>query len=130
MTTTVLIRKTAVKAVSVAVFIGFSAGVCASEQQTSSNVSCAVVGLRMIQATDPQQSSAGMMLAVYYLGRLDERLSEADSERMIRSEAKKMTSAEFRSAATRCGKALSAKGLQIQRAGAYLSDGAQDGSKK
>lgn len=116
--------------VGVAILVSSGEGARASDEQSLSDVRCVVVGLRMIQANDEQQSAAGMMLAAYYLGRLDGRSRDGDSERLIKSEAQKMTLAEFRFNATRCGKALEVKGKQIQRAGTYLSSQSQDDSSR
>jgi len=75
----------------------------------------------MTQMSAAQQRDAGMMLATYYLGRLDGQLQDAEGERLIELEATKMTSAEFRANAIRCGKALTAKGQEIQNITAALS---------
>lgn len=109
-------------------FIGLHQASCASELQIVSDVRCVVVGLRMAQMTVPQQRAAGMMLAVYYLGRLDGRAADAEVEELIKKEAGKMTTAEFRSNAVRCGKALTLKGQEIQKVGADLFRKAQGGA--
>lgn len=87
----------------------------ASDRQTISDADCVVVGMRIVQMTEPQQRTAGLLLATYYLGRLDVRLPAADSERLIESEARKMTVAEFRANATRCGKVLTLRGQELQK---------------
>jgi hypothetical protein len=92
-----------------------------------SDVRCVVVGLRMVEMPVSQQRAAGMMLAIYYLGRLDGRAPDTEVEGLIEREAEKMTAAEFRSNAVRCGKALTLKGQEIQRIGADLSRKAQGG---
>lgn len=112
-------------AVTILVGIALSLGLCgrayASGQQWIGDVDCVVVGLRMVQMTEPQQRTTGLLLATYYLGRLDERLPDADSERLIESEAGKMTVAEFRANATRCGEALTLKGRELQKLAADLT---------
>ena len=92
----------------------------ASDRQMVSDVRCVVVGLRMIQMTMPQQRAAGMMVAMYYLGRLDGRTPHADIERLIEREVDEMKPAEFRANAARCGKALALKGQELQKIGAEL----------
>ena len=69
-----------------------------------------------------------MMLAVYYLGRLDSGAPDAEVEGLIEKEAREMTEAEFRANAVRCGKALTLKGQEIQKIGADLSGKAQGGA--
>jgi hypothetical protein len=68
------------------------------------------------------------MLAVYHLGRLDSRAPDAEVEGLIEKEAEKMTAAEFRANAVRCGKALTLKGQEIQKIASDLSRNAQGGS--
>jgi hypothetical protein len=79
----------------------------------------------MVQTAAPQQRTAALMLAAYYLGRLDNRAPDAEVERLIEREAEKMTEAEYRAGATRCGKALTLKGQEIQKIGADLTHKAQ-----
>lgn len=100
--------------------IGLCEKAHASDRQTVADVRCVVVGLRMVQMTMPQQRAAGMMLAMYYLGRLDGRASHAEIEELIEREVGKMNQAEFRASAARCGKALARKGKEIQKIGAAL----------
>lgn len=99
----------------------------AANRYALSDVRCVVVGLRMVEMPASQQRTAGMMLAIYYLGRLDGRAPDAEVEGLIEREAEKMTAAEFRSNAVRCGNALTLKGQEIQRIGAELSRKAQGG---
>lgn len=113
---------------AVGMLVGLCQAVCAADQQVAADVRCVVVGLRMVQMTTPQPRAAGMMLAVYYLGRLDNRAPDAEVERLIEREAEKMTEAEFRAGATQCGKALTLKGQEIQKIGADLTHKAQGGS--
>lgn len=103
-------------------------GADAANRFTLSDVRCVVVGLRMAEMPGSQQRGAGMMLAIYYLGRLDGRALDSEVEGLIAREAEKMTAAEFRSNAVRCGKDLTLKGQEIQRIGADLSRKAQGGT--
>jgi len=112
----------------VALASGFCAQARASDRQGIDDAQCVVVGLRMVEMTGPQQRAAGMMLAVYYLGRLDSRAPDAEVEGLIEKAAREMTEAEFRSNAVLCGKALTLKGQEIQKIGADLTHKAQGGS--
>lgn len=85
------------------------------------DVRCVVVALRMAEMAEPQRRVAGTMLALYYLGRLDGRVPDNELEGLIERETGKMTEAEFRANAVRCGKALALKGQEIQKIGAELS---------
>ena len=60
------------------------------------------------------------MLAIYFLGRIDGRSPNADLEALLKKTAKKMTAAELRSAASRCGAEFSRRGAEITRIGKTL----------
>lgn len=105
----------------VAMFIGVSGAVRAADQQVVADVRCVVVGLRMMQMTAPQQQGAGTMIALYYLGRLDSRVPDAEADGLIESEAEKMAAAEFRANAVLCGKGFALRGKEVQKISADLS---------
>lgn len=114
----------------VGMVLGLCQEVCASNQQVASDVRCIVVGLRMMQMTATQQRGAGTMVTLYYLGRLDSRVPEAEADGLIESEAEKMTAAEFRANAVLCGKAFALRGKEIQKIGADLSRKAHGAAPK
>jgi hypothetical protein len=99
---------------------GFCDQAHAEDRQVYADVDCVVVGLHMVQMASQQQSSVGLMLAIYYLGRLDGRVPDSQVKQLIETEAKKMNPPEFRANAVRCGKALTARGQEIQEIGADL----------
>lgn len=82
----------------------------AADREELADVRCVVVAMHMATLSNPQQRSAGVMIATYYLGRLDGRASQMDVELLIEEEANKMTPADLRSDAVRCGSALKKKG--------------------
>ncbi|HEV2272335.1 MAG TPA: hypothetical protein VGR92_23005 [Steroidobacteraceae bacterium] len=93
----------------------------AADQQVVADADCVVVGLRMSQMTRPDQRAAGMLLTAYYLGRLQGREPHFDVERLIKMQARSMSSAGFRANAARCGKSLAASGQEIQKISTDLS---------
>lgn len=93
----------------------------APDDPAVSDARCVVVAMHMATLNAPQQQRTGVMLAIYYLGRLDGRSPQEDTERLIEKEAGKMTPAELRSDAVLCEKVLSAKGQEMTRIGANLS---------
>ncbi len=103
------------------------ARVRAADRAVLADASCVVVAMHMATLNNPQQRSTGVMLAIYYLGRLDGHSLGADTERLIEEEAGKMTPAELRSDALRCGKALASKGQEMARIGAALVRKGQGG---
>lgn len=111
--------------VALTVSLGLGCSVLAAAQTPNSpmvsDARCVVVAMHMATLNTPQQRSTGVMLAIYYLGRLDGRAPRADTESLIEKEAGKMTPAELRSDAVLCGKALTAKGQEMTRIGADLS---------
>jgi hypothetical protein len=102
----------------------------ATDRRALSDARCVVVGLRLAEKGAPDQRVAGTMLAVYYLGRLDSQAAGADVEALIAREAEKMTPLDLRANSVRCGKAIAAKGQEIQNIGADLSHKAQEGAAK
>ena len=120
-------RALAMRVWAVAIIVGITTSIIpcgqahAAGQRGQADVACVVVGLRMAKMTTPQQRAAGMILAAYYLGRLDVEFQRyANIEGLIEQEAGRMTLAEFRTDAIRCGKALQQKGVEIQRIGAIV----------
>lgn len=92
----------------------------AANAESIADVRCIVVAMNVSKELDPARQSAAMMIALYYLGRLDGRGSEPDVENLIAKEAAKMSAAELRAEAERCGAALTTKGNEIQRIGDRL----------
>jgi hypothetical protein len=79
-----------------------------------------VVGARLAESTNPRLRFSGEMLLSYFLGRIDGRSPHVNLERLIEREAKKMTAADQKNVARRCGAEFSARGAQITRIGEDL----------
>ena len=92
-----------------------------ADAESVADARCIVVAMKMSNEPAPTQQSAAMMTLLYYLGRLDARGSELDTENLIEKEAAKMTAAELRAEAVRCGAALTEKGQEIQKVGRDLA---------
>lgn len=101
----------------------------AADPQTIADVRCALVGFRIGQAADSAVRSSGIMLALYYLGRLDGRDPKLDVEKLIIEQVKTMTNADYSSEAVRCGNSLTTKGQQITRIGRDLIKRGQETQK-
>lgn len=117
----IVARRGAAILTGVAMLIGVGGAARATDRQVVADVKCVVVGLRMMQMTAPQQQGAGTMIALYYLGRLDSRVPDAEADELIESEAEKMAAAEFHANAVRCGKVFALRGEKIQKISADLS---------
>lgn len=81
------------------------------------DIRCLAAGLRFAELPDSHQKSTGMLMVLYYLGRLDGRNPDLDVEGLLSQEIPKMTAAQYAAEATRCSNNLSAKGQQISRLG-------------
>lgn len=93
----------------------------AASQQTVADVQCIVVGARLSASSDQRLKLSAQMLLAYYLGRIDGRSMKIDLDALIQREAENMTSADFRSAARRCGTEFSDRGAEIVRIGKSLT---------
>jgi hypothetical protein len=102
-----------------------SAQTRAQEAETIADVRCVVVGTRLAQMADPTQRSAGMMLSMYYIGRLDGRVPKLDLEELLIKELSMMTTSDYGSEAKRCGGALQTRGQEIARIGKDLVEKGQ-----
>jgi hypothetical protein len=97
----------------------------AADAQTDADARCIVVAMRMASMGTAVQRAAGMMVAMYYFGRLDDRAPHVDVERLIENEANKMTVLELRANAARCGKALREKSNEFSKIGDALAQQAK-----
>jgi hypothetical protein len=84
---------------------------------TVADARCVVIGLKIAGMVDASRQSAGTMLALYYIGRLEGRVPELEIEDLIVNEVQKMMPSEFDAETKRCGLGLSKKGLEITKIG-------------
>lgn len=97
----------------------------AADAQVDADARCIVVAMHIASLGTAVQRTAGMMIAMYYFGRLDGRAPHANVERLIENEAKKMTMVELRANAARCGKALQVESHEFASIGEDLARQAQ-----
>lgn len=88
--------------------------------QTMADVQCLLVGERLVASTDQRQELLGNMLAIYFLGRIDDRSPSVNLEGLLKKESKDMTTSKFGVTANRCGKELAVRGMEITRIGKRL----------
>lgn len=98
-----------------------SARVSAADPRTDADVRCMLVGMRMMTMSTAAQRANGAMLAIYYFGRIDSQITDGSVERLLEEEAGKVTEAQLREDAVRCGRALEEKGRELQRIGRAFS---------
>jgi len=102
----------------------------AQDAETIADVRCVIVGMKLVGIADPTQQSAGMMLSMYYIGRLDGRVPKLDIEELMIKEISTMTTSDYGSEAKRCGASLTDKGQEITRIGKDMVERGQKMSGK
>jgi hypothetical protein len=102
----------------------------AQDPENIADVRCVLVGFRLQQAGSSVQKSSGVMLALYYLGRLDGRSPGLNLEQLAAEQARRMSDPDYASEAKRCGKDLGKKGQQIARLGKDFADGQQNAPRE
>jgi hypothetical protein len=93
----------------------------AASQEDIADVRCLAVAFRISQLPAAEQKSGGVLMAIYYLGRLDGRAPDRDIEELIIDQITKMTNDDYRTEAVRCGNSLTEKGRKITQLGEDLS---------
>jgi hypothetical protein len=94
--------------------------VMAQDADTIADVRCVAVGIRAAELPDSRQKSTGLLMALYFIGRLDGRDPKLDLEALLATQLAKMSAADFTTEATRCGTSLATKGAQITQVGQDL----------
>lgn len=86
------------------------------------DLNCAVVGLELSAAptANTQVQQAGLMIAVYYLGRLHGRLPGIDLESPITDAANALTPERFDTERLRCAAEIQGVGQDLQAMGARI----------
>ena len=92
----------------------------AQDADTVADVRCVAVGIRSAELPDSRQKSTGLLMALYFIGRLDGRDPKLDLETLLSEQLSKMTAADFTAEAARCGSSLASKGAQITHVGQDL----------
>ncbi len=105
--------------------LSFSMQTQAQDADTIADVRCVVVGIRFSELTDPKLKSAGTMLTMYFVGRIEGRAPKLDIEELLVNEVVKMTSADYGSEAKRCGGSLALKGQDMTKIGNDLLERAK-----
>jgi hypothetical protein len=92
----------------------------AQEAVNIADIRCVVVGMKLSEMVNSPDQSRGILLTLYYIGRLDGRVPQLDIENLLIEENSKMTSSDYASEAKRCGTGLAEKGQQITKVGKDL----------
>lgn len=93
----------------------------ADTSEITDDVRCIYVGLEAAQSTDPAKQESAVVVAMYFLGRLDSLMPQANLEDLLIKESPAMSKPSvFDAEATRCGLTLKVKGRMMQQVGNRL----------
>lgn len=98
----------------------------ARADETSDDVRCLIVFMRMSNAQEQPARTGGLIGSFYYLGKLDQRSRGLDLEKLIEGETAKMTEASFKADAARCGRDMTRRGQDAADLGKALRQHAQE----
>jgi hypothetical protein len=93
------------------------------------DIRCVIVAMQISISTDAAQKAGGNMLAMYYVGRLDQYPGKAIEDAIFK-ELPAMTPDFFKSEADRCGRILMEKGQVLTQIGNSITQRAQKLQKK
>jgi hypothetical protein len=92
----------------------------AQDAVTIADIRCVIVGMQLSGMANSPQQPRGILLTLYYIGRLDGRSPKLDIEHLIIEETRRMADADYASEEKRCGAGLTEKGQQITEIGKHL----------
>jgi hypothetical protein len=101
-----------------------------ADTEATTELRCILLSGNMASAPDPQARQAGMMMAFYFLGRLDKKFSAAELQKRLLAEAAGIDAEKLRAAATTCGEQLKTRGAFLEDLGSKLSAAAKVPAKK
>jgi hypothetical protein len=100
---------------------GISAGSAASlDAATESDLRCAIVFMEMSSSQDVKMNTAGIIGAMYWVGRLDGRAPNLDLESRIKSEIPNMNPDVMQAERQRCGAEMQVRGKVLTEVGRDL----------
>lgn len=111
---------------SAAVFAGAATAARAADptpapaSAPASDLRCLAVASILASNSDPNLKNAGVMAALYYLGKLDGREPGLDLEARLKQEFTQLTPQEIQPEGMRCGAELAARGKAMTEIGARL----------
>jgi hypothetical protein len=94
----------------------------AQDAATIADIRCVIIGVRLSEMANPTQQSKGLLLSLYYLGRLDGRSPKLDIEHLLLDEFRTMAGTDYASEGKRCGVGLTEKGQQLVEIGNHLRE--------
>jgi hypothetical protein len=101
-----------------------------ADAQNLADLHCVIVSFNMLANQNSTAQVAGMISAMYWLGRLDGRSPDYDLESRIVEEIAKLKSEDLQAEAQRCGAHLQARGKVLTEMGADLRKKGQEQEQK
>ena len=92
----------------------------AQADETSDDIKCLAVSLKLSASNDPDDQSAGMLSTMYWLGRLDGIVPKPDLEKQMQDGAFDMRPVDEKAEAVRCTSALQSRGETLTTLGQEL----------
>jgi hypothetical protein len=105
-----------IKTSGVLVVAGLFSTAHAVDALPSADIRCLIVGSLLSNSTDATQRSAGNLLTMYWIGRLDSFPAQDIEDAMI-SESIGLTPTQIKAEVVRCGNLLQDKGRMIEQIG-------------
>jgi hypothetical protein len=93
------------------------------------DIRCVIVAMQISISNDANQRTGGNMLAMYYVGRLDQYPAKAIEDAIFK-ELPAMTPELFKSEADRCGRILMEKGQVLTQIGNGITNRAKELQQK
>jgi hypothetical protein len=88
-----------------------------------------VVAGQIVSSADPEHQAAAKMLGVFFMGKIMGKQPAADLADLMAKEIGRMSAADLRAEAQRCGGELSDAGKRMKDAGAELIRGNNEAPK-
>lgn len=85
-----------------------------AEDTLERDARCAVMSALMTNSDNPEYKQAGMMSALYYLGRLDGRSSKQEVEAALKAQYRKLSAEIIAEEGPRCGEILEQRGDDLK----------------
>ena len=98
--------------------IGFAAR--AADDVSAADIRCLAVATLLSSNADPNVKNAGLMAALYYLGKVDGRDPRLDLESRLKQEFLQLSAQQVQAEASRCGAELGVRGKAVSEIGARL----------
>ncbi len=92
----------------------------ADEADLKPTIHCMIVGFSMLQMQDADQKRNGLVVAMYFFGKLDGLAPNADLQNLFATESAALAPESLKTEAARCGRELMQRGAVMQQVGKNL----------